>query len=319
MQNPEFAKFSHSSKKQRRLLWKAALKLPIYSVSIMPVLIAIGWSTGEGLVIKWDQVIIFLFGAIILLLWENLSNDIFDSETGVDEGNKPHSIVSLIGNKYFVSLMATGSLLIGLVLIIFISLKSSFNVFFLVLSSCLLGYLYQGPPFRLGYKGLGEPLCWIAFGPLATAAALIAISPTNSYQNDIPWLTSIILSAGPATATTIVLFCSHFHQVKEDAEHGKLSPLVRIGTSNGAIAIPWLISFVFALELIPAFIGIIPLSSALGIIGFPYGLKLINLVKKYHNKPEKIKDCKFIALQFQLLNGLGFSIGLALHAISFRI
>lgn len=33
-----------------------------------------------------------------------------------------------------------------------------------------MGYLYQGPPFRLSYKGLGEPLCFVAFGPLATTA-----------------------------------------------------------------------------------------------------------------------------------------------------
>ena len=36
------------------------------------------------------------------------------------------------------------------------------------------GYVYQGPPFRLSYKGLGEPLCFAAFGPLATGAFYLA-------------------------------------------------------------------------------------------------------------------------------------------------
>ena len=35
----------------------------------------------------------------------------------------------------------------------------------LVLICCTLGYLYQGPPFRLGYRGLGEPLRWLALAP----------------------------------------------------------------------------------------------------------------------------------------------------------
>ena len=37
-----------------------------------------------------------------------------------------------------------------------------------------MGYMYQGPPFRLSYKGLGEPLCFAAFGPLATTAFYLA-------------------------------------------------------------------------------------------------------------------------------------------------
>ena len=37
------------------------------------------------------------------------------------------------------------------------------------------GYAYQGPPFRLSYKGLGEPICFAAFGPLATGAFYLAL------------------------------------------------------------------------------------------------------------------------------------------------
>lgn len=36
------------------------------------------------------------------------------------------------------------------------------------------GYLYQGPPFRLSYQGLGEALCFVAFGPLAVNAFYLA-------------------------------------------------------------------------------------------------------------------------------------------------
>ena len=37
--------------------------------------------------------------AAILLLWENLSNDVFDAETGVDALGKPHSVVNLTGRR----------------------------------------------------------------------------------------------------------------------------------------------------------------------------------------------------------------------------
>ena len=38
-----------------------------------------------------------MLAAILLLLWENLSNDVFDAATGVDATGKPHSVVNLTG------------------------------------------------------------------------------------------------------------------------------------------------------------------------------------------------------------------------------
>ena len=98
--------------------------------------------------------------------------------------------------------------------------------------------MYQGPPCRLGYQGLGEPLCWLAFGPLATAAALLALRPPTALAAAVPWGPAFTLGAGPALATTLVLFCSHFHQVDEDAAHGKRSPVVRLGTARAAALVP---------------------------------------------------------------------------------
>jgi 1,4-dihydroxy-2-naphthoate octaprenyltransferase len=32
--------------------------------------------------------------------------------------------------------------------------------------------------------------------------------------------------------TTVILFCSHWHQIQGDIRAGKMSPLVRLGTEN---------------------------------------------------------------------------------------
>ena len=158
---------------ERRRLWKAAIKWPMYSVAVMPVLVAAGWRLGSGESLRWDQLLGFLLAAILLLLWENLSNDLFDADTGVDRVGKPHSVINLTGRRNAVALLSSIALLLGLLLMGGLALRSSPAVFPLVLLCCGIGYLYQGPPFRLGYRGLGEPLCWLAFGPLATAAALL--------------------------------------------------------------------------------------------------------------------------------------------------
>ena len=309
MQKEKTIKSLNTSNKERRRLWKEAIKWPLYSVAIMPVLIAAGWKNSTDGNIRWGQLTGFLIASIFLLIWENLTNDLFDAETGVDEF-KFHSMVALIGRRQPIRNLAYGSLFIGLFLILLLALRSNPSVLFLVIGSCSLGYLYQGPPFRLGYNGLGEPLCWLAFGPLATTAALLVISPAG--HSDIPWATALLIGSGPALATTLVLFCSHFHQVIQDALHGKKTPLVRLGTNRAARIVPWLITIVFALEWSPIIYGTLPVTALLSAIGLPPAIALIRLLRKHHNHPDLISECKFLALRFQALNGIGLSIGLAI-------
>ncbi len=299
----------------RRHLWKAAIKWPLYSVAVMPILLAAGFRIGAGQEVRFDQFFGFLLGSVLLLLWENLTNDLFDAETGVDEVSKPHSVVALLGRKRPVRRLAYLSLCLGLLLMMYLAVRSSPLVIVLVLVSCFLGYLYQGPPFRLGYQGWGEPLCWLAFGPFATAASLLVLSPESEASLGIPWSKAFFLGAGPALATTLVLFCSHFHQVAEDAAHGKRSPLVRLGTRKASSLVPWFVALTFAFECVPIIQGDWPITALLGLLGLPAGIALINLLYLYHDRPNLISGSKFLALRFQALNGLGLSFGLAIQAL----
>lgn len=297
----------------RYALWQAAIKWPMYSVAVMPAFLAAGALQGLELKPRWEQLILFLLAAVLLLAWENLSNDVFDADTGVDSKGKPHSVVNLSGRRDRVALAANCCLLLGLALMALVAQQSHAAVLLLVLACCGIGYLYQGPPFRLSYRGLGEPLCWLAFGPLASAAALIALAPGGVFDGAaIPWSMALQLGAGPAVATSLVLFCSHFHQVEEDAKNGKNSPVVQLGSAKAAALVPWFVVACFALQWLPILRGIWPPTAFLGLIGLAPALSLIRLLERQHNQPERIIGCKFLALRFQALNGLGLALGLAL-------
>jgi len=297
----------------RYALWQAAIKWPMYSVAVMPAFLAAGALQGLELKPRWEQLILFLLAAVLLLAWENLSNDVFDADTGVDSKGKPHSVVNLSGRRDRVALAANCCLLLGLALMALVAQQSHAAVLLLVLACCGIGYLYQGPPFRLSYRGLGEPLCWLAFGPLASAAALIALAPAGVFDGAaIPWSMALELGAGPAVATSLVLFCSHFHQVEEDAKNGKNSPVVQLGSAKAAALVPWFVVACFALQWLPILRGIWPPTAFLGLIGLAPALSLIRLLERQHNQPERIIGCKFLALRFQALNGLGLALGLAL-------
>ncbi|MDY6802716.1 MAG: 2-carboxy-1,4-naphthoquinone phytyltransferase [Cyanobacteriota bacterium] len=290
----------------QKKLWLAAIKPPMYSVAIMPIWVGTAVASFQTKTINWSIFALFMTAAILILVWENFTNDVFDSETGIDK-NKHHSLVNLTGNKSLILLLGNLCLLSGIIGIGAISwLQKDFTVVSLILVCCGLGYMYQGPPFRLGYQGLGEFLCFFAFGPLAVPAAYY--SQTKSYSIAC-FAASVIIGI----TTTIILFCSHFHQVEDDIAAGKRSPIVRLGTKTGSRLLYWFCGSVFVLIGLFVALGIFPLWALLSFASLPFAIKLCRHVSANHEIPEKVSNCKFIAVYLHffsgLLLGLGFVIG----------
>ncbi|MEH1983712.1 MAG: 2-carboxy-1,4-naphthoquinone phytyltransferase [Nostoc sp.] len=286
-------------------LWMAAIKPPMYSVAIMPIWVGTAVAFAEAKIFNGVVFSTFVAAAILILAWENISNDVFDSETGIDQ-NKHHSLVNLTGNKpliFWIGNLCLGLGLLGIVAIAF--WQHDLTVIGIILLCCGLGYTYQGPPFRLGYQGLGEIICFFAFGPLAVEAAYYSQTQTWS-------MTALAASVIVGIATTLILFCSHFHQVKDDIAAGKRSPIVRLGTQKGAQLLVWFTASIYPLTLLFVLLGISPAWTLLSWVSLPFAVKLCRHVQENHNQPDKVSNCKFIAVAVHfwacLLLGLGFMI-----------
>ena len=290
----------------RRKLWIAAIKPPMYSVAVIPIWVgsAIAWA--ETGAMQWHVFGTFIGAAIAILAWLNLTNDVFDSKTGIDK-NKAHSVVNLTGNAPAVFAIANLFLVLGVVGIAAISWwQQDWTVVAIIAIACFLGYTYQGPPFRLGYQGLGEPICWITFGPMAVGAAYYSQTQTWS-------LASVAASALIGLSTTVILFCSHFHQVNDDRAAGKRSPIVRMGTATGANVVMGLVLAFFGLLTAFAIAGAMPIGGLLAIASLPPAIRLSRLMKRHHGNPNQISGSKFIAVAFHFWSGLLLGLGFLLR------
>lgn len=274
----------------------------MYSVAVMPIWWGAAIARYETGSINGPIFGLFLGAAVLLLIWENLANDVFDADTGVDV-NKHHSLVNLTRNRGLVFALANASLALGLGGILAIAfLQRDPTVLILVLGCCVLGYIYQGPPFRLSYRGLGEILCFFAFGPLAVGAAYY--SQVQGFS-----LNSLVASAVLGLTTSLILFCSHFHQVEDDIAAGKRSPIVRLGTQGGANLLPAICGLSFGLMVLLVAIGAAPVTALLGLGGLPWAIQLCRHVGRYHDQPERVMNCKFIAVAMHFWSGLLFGLG----------
>jgi 2-carboxy-1,4-naphthoquinone phytyltransferase len=289
----------------KRKLWLAALKPPMYSVAVIPI--GLGTAIAQfqqGTVNGWIAAT-FLLSAISIVAWSNVSNDVYDADTGIDK-NKHHSLVNLTGNQLLMFWLGNGLLLFGILGIVMIAwMQQDATVLGLVSLCCGLGYLYQGPPFRLGYQGLGEILCFFAYGPLALSA--VYYSQTSSWS-----LANLCASIFLGITTSIILFCSHFHQVADDIAAGKRSPVVRLGTERGAALLPWLCGIAYGVVVSGVIVSVMPPSTLLSLGSLPFAIQLCRFVRQYHNQPLRVNNCKFIAVALHFWSGLLLGVGFLL-------
>lgn len=287
----------------KRQLWFAAIKPPMYTVAIIPISFGTALAYAQTGIFDLNIFLIFLIAGILIIAWLNLSNDVFDSDTGIDI-NKAHSVVNLTGNRTLVFWLSIICLLLGLGGILLINYwLQDWILLWLIMACCVLGYTYQGPPFRFGYLGLGELICFVTFGPMAIAASYY--SQAQLFSVSSIWASSII-----GISTSIILFCSHFHQIKDDIAAGKKSPIVRLGTKFSSKVLTFSIILFYGLCLLLTGLKILPHSALIVMLSLPIAYQLSHHVKQYHDQPDKVKNSKFIAVNLHFCSGLLLCLGL---------
>ncbi|XP_031496841.1 2-carboxy-1,4-naphthoquinone phytyltransferase, chloroplastic [Nymphaea colorata] len=292
------------------LIWRA-VKLPIYTVALIPLSVGSSVSYFQTGIFHAGRYFVLLFASIFIIVWLNLSNDVFDSDTGVDK-NKKESVVNIVGSRDATLYAANVFLAAGLAGLIYACVQGGdLRAIALLIGSIVCGYVYQCPPFRLSYKGLGEPLCFLAFGPLATTAFYLS-QGSKSEAIQLP-LTVHIASASilVGLTTALILLCSHFHQVDEDRAVGKLSPLVRMGTNTGSVVVKALVVTLYVVLSATVILKTLPLSCLfLCMLTLPIGRMVINYVEQNHSNKIKIFMAKYYCVRLHTLFGAALTAGL---------
>ena len=150
---------------------------------------------------------------------------------------------------------------------------------------------------------MGEIICFFTFGPGAVSAAYYAQTQTFSADN-------LAISSIVGITTSIILFCSHFHQVEDDLAAGKRSPIVRLGTAKGAKILTAGVASIYILTVILIATGTLPLLSLIGFGSLPFAYQLVHHVNQNHDFPHKVSNSKFLAVNLYLSSSLLLILGL---------
>lgn len=233
-----------------------------------------------------------LVGIFIVHLSVNMLDDYFDWKKGavaeykrlaeqgvVPENNKCFYFSQNLVSPQTVFAVSLSIAFIAFLIGVFIASKVGISVIVIALITALLGFFYSANPIKLSYRGLGEPVIAIIFGPLLMTGAYIT---AGAHIDKFILVISVITGL-------LVMNIGYTHAVIDfdsDMKTGKKSFPGLFKTKDNAIFVLALIyALAYFILACGVFAKIFPFAVFLTFITIPKALGLVKLMKK----PDKEK------------------------------
>lgn len=288
-------------------VWRVAdPKITLASVASM--LVGIGAAAWQG-PIAWGWLVLAVLGIFCVEAAKNASGEIFDWDSGADQGVRDDERSPFSGGKRVIvdhlltraetAIVAAGFYAIAIAVGLAVVILREPRVLWLGMIGVALAFFYHAPPLRLAYRGLGELAVATAYGPvIATGMYLV--------QRQTLEASVVIASLPVGVAVGAFLWINEFPDARADAAAGKRTLVVRLGRPRAAK--------VFALIVSAAYLGVValplaglPASLWLGLIGLPHGMAAAH---RLYRHPEAIRHI-VPAQAWTLLSFVLMSAGIA--------
>jgi len=261
-----------------------------------------------------------LVGLVIAHAANNMINDYFDLEGGVDSADyvraqyAPHPVLSgMISKQGLLAAIALVNLIDLAILLVLAQARGPAVVVFALLG-LFISVFYVAPPLKLKHRGLGEPGVFVVWGPLMIGGTYYVT--TGRVE---PWV--MLASVPYALLVTSVLMGKHVDKIEADTAKGIRTLPVILGRERAlALTRALLISFFVGVGAMVA-LGVLGVWTLLSFLAIP---RLRKVLRVFH-KPKPDAPPKnyplwplwYVSWAFVVTRSAGslFVIGLLLDAI----
>jgi 1,4-dihydroxy-2-naphthoate polyprenyltransferase len=218
--------------------------------------------------VNWWLFALAAAGLVLAHVANNLMNDLFDLEVGVDSDTYPRALYAphpvLSGTITRRGLLATAAAVnvADLLILVVLLVTRGWPVVAFALGGFLLSFAYTAPPLRLKKHGLGEPTVLIVWGPLMVGGTYYAAT------GHLP--VSVLFASLPyALLCTAVLMGKHIDKIPWDAPDGTHTLPVLLGESKArALTQGMMVSF-YVLVVLLVGTGTLPIAALIVLLALP--------------------------------------------------
>tara|TARA_B100000315_G_C14503485_1_gene553428 strand:- start:306 stop:1175 length:870 start_codon:yes stop_codon:yes gene_type:complete len=227
---------------------------------------------------NWHNFYWGLGGIFLVLVGVELFNEYFDAQTGGDRIftlEKP----PIPRHFYFLGLTVFFlAFLIGLYLIY----STGWWILLFSFSGFLCAYFYVGPPFRWAYRGLGEVVIALAYGPLMVLGSYYLQAKEFGF---VPLYVSLICG--------LSVFClailNEIPDFYQDRLVGKRNLVVKMGKQKAIKLLSLCFTGVFLLLALGLVSGIIPILAGVNFLLLPWLIKSLLVAGRNYDNPRMFR------------------------------
>jgi 1,4-dihydroxy-2-naphthoate polyprenyltransferase len=217
---------------------------------------------------NWGWYLLALLGIVLAHAANNLMNDLFDLEVGLDTVEyprglyAPHPVLSGMISRKGLGIASLVVNIADLAILVILTAARGWPVVAFAVSGFLLSAAYTAPPLRLKKRGLGEPDVLVVWGPLMVGGTYY------SAVGHLPWqVTAASLPYG--LLCTAVLMGKHVDKLPWDAKEGIRTLPVILGDARARRATQLLMAAFYAAVVIDVAAGALPWPSVIAIGALP--------------------------------------------------
>jgi 1,4-dihydroxy-2-naphthoate octaprenyltransferase len=272
--------------------WVGVVRVKFFVAGIPAVIL------GAALAYYWAgsfnpvNFILSLIGVILAMIGTYTFNEYYDFKSGVDVMvPREHITPFNAGSR----ILPSGSLkpesafkagLVAWILYSIIAVYFTFSVGWVIVPLSLVGLIsgafYTMPPFKWAYRGLGELLIGLNYGPLITFGAYYV--QTAALPLDLLILPSLI----PGLLITAVIWINEFPDYPADRVAGKMNLVARLGLERSRIPYAAQILLIYPVLFIGVLSKVIPLTGLIMLATLPIAFNNVNVFRRNYNVPKKL-------------------------------
>jgi 1,4-dihydroxy-2-naphthoate polyprenyltransferase len=186
---------------------------------LLPYLLGAAWAYSTmgsiDVPIFWSG----LGGVVLAVIGVEAFNEYFDSRMGTDRVFNPEDLPPVSGGVLWIGTAAfAGALAVG----VYLTVRGGWPILLFALLGGAAAIFYEAPPIRWSYRGLGEVVIALSYGPWMVLGSLYLHTRTVSWAA----LCASLVPAFLIMALAVVNAIPDFHQ---DRLVGKRNLVVRVG------------------------------------------------------------------------------------------
>lgn len=202
-----------------------AVRPKTLSASVGPVLVGIGLAGTREVADNLLVVTLIIICALLMQISANLVNDYFDYKNKVDShgrlGPVRASATGLLSESE-IRLAYRSTFSVALMIGAYLVLLGGLPIAIIGILSILFAYTYTGGPYPLSYKGMGELLALLFFGPVAVWGTWYLVTSQTTY---LP----IVAGFGPGFIALSIMAINNMRDRQTDKSSGKHTLAVSFG------------------------------------------------------------------------------------------